>query len=140
MDLNELNAADQSALKAKIAQFKKNRDILHKGQLHRLDSDDPALSAEMHIKGDQFLLYVAQLEPSPQQLTRPIRLAGLDPNAAYHVKLQNPEQAHATMNRDYSNPVAKGLTLTGTALMQHGLTLPQTFPDTIWTVTGKAQP
>lgn len=140
MDLATLDSSARKTLRADIAHYKSRREILHQGQLTRLDSDDPNVSAEMHHKDDSFLVFVAQLEPSAHQLTRPLRLANLKPEAQYHVILENPEAAPVTMNREYTNPIAEGVVLTGAALMSQGITLPQAFPDTIWVLTGTLAP
>ena len=137
MDLRELDDSENDLLKSAIARFKSRREILHSGRLVRLDSADPAVSAEMHLLDDKFVLFAAQLEPSARQLARPLRLARLDPDTMYRVQLENPEDIPDVMNRGYRNPLANGVTLSGAALMGRGLTVPQAFPDTLWTVTGK---
>jgi len=140
MDLRELTPDEAATLKASIATFKETRDLIHSGTLHRLESADPDVIAEMHVKDERFLLLSAQMQPSRQQLARPLRLTGLDPDAHYTIRLDT-TQIVEVMNRGNKNPLLTGapITLTGAALMNHGIQLPNSFPDTIWTVTGERQ-
>ena len=141
MDLRELTDTEAAQIKDAIATFKTRRDMLHRGVLYRLDSADPDVIAEMHISktGQDFLLYAAQMQPSKQQMARPLRLSGLDPDARYNLTLDTPDEVVEVMNRGDKNPLVAGetITLSGTALMQRGLQLPNSFPDTIWTVLGE---
>jgi len=95
----------------------------------------------MHVaqNGRKFVVYAAQMQPSRQQIARPLRLTGLDPNARYRVTLENAPEVVEVMNRGDKNPIVAGdtVTLSGTMLMQRGLQLPNAFPDTIWTVLGE---
>jgi hypothetical protein len=61
----------------------------------RLDSADPAVTAEMQLSdaGDRFLLAAGQSATSRQILPRPLRLAGLDPAARYRLRLTNAQDA-----------------------------------------------
>ncbi|MSU88895.1 alpha-galactosidase [Rhodobacteraceae bacterium 2CG4] len=140
MDLAELSDAETEALTAAIARFKARRGLLHTGRLHRLESADPDVIAEMHVArdGSEFALFAAQMDASRQILARPLRLSGLDPAARYRVQLENPGEVTATLNRSDLSPLAKGeaVDLSGTALMQAGLQLPNAFPNTMWTVNG----
>ncbi|MEM8787357.1 MAG: alpha-galactosidase [Pseudomonadota bacterium] len=140
MDLSELTDQEAAEAKAAIARFKARRGLLHTGHHYRLDSDDPAVIAEMHVAADgaEFALFAAQMTPSPQEMARPLRLAGLDPAARYRVSLENADQVTATVNRGPLPPLAAGapVELSGQALMARGLQLPNAFPETMWTVNG----
>ena len=140
MDLRDLREDEFSAIRAEISRHKERRSILHKGRFFRLDSADPSVLAEMHLAqdGGRFLVFSAQMQPSSQQLARPLRLGGLEPDALYHVSLENPDQVVEVMNRGPKNPLvaAEPVTLSGTALMQNGLQLPNSFPNVVWQVMG----
>lgn len=138
MDLRTLTAEEAATLKSVTAWWKANRDWMMAGTIHRLDSDDPAVIAEMQIASDggRFVLFAGQEETSVQILPRPLRLTGLDPTARYRLRLVNPEDAPPQSRGP--NAIKSGpLTLTGQALMQRGLLLPVAWPATIWVVEGE---
>ena len=132
MDLRELTQDEADQIKSAIATFKDRRRLTHKGTLHRLDSGDPNVIAEMHVSADEsaFILYAAQMQPSAQQLARPLRLSGLEPTAHYQLSLDNPQDVVEVMNRGAKNPLVDGqtVTLSGTFLTHRGLQLPNSFP------------
>jgi len=143
MDLRELDDAEAATLVEVTAWWKANRDWLMRADILRLDSADPAVVAELQRSedGTRFVVFAGQFRPSDQILPRPLRLAGLDPAARYEVRLRNPEDAPPQSR----GPVAlrdRALTLTGAALMRHGLNLPVAWPATMWVVEGRriAQP
>jgi alpha-galactosidase len=138
MDLRELTEDEAETLTAITAWYKANRDWLMAGTIHRLDSADPAVTAEMQIAADgaRFVLFAGQSEASAQILPRPLRLTALDPQARYRVTLRNaadrPRQSRGP------NALKTGpLVLTGQALMGQGLTLPVAWPATMWVVEGE---
>ena len=141
MDLRELTDEEAAEIKKQIARFKDRRGLIHSGRLFRLESSDPAVMAEMHLAqdGSEFLLFSAQMRPSDQQLAKPIRLAGLETDARYELRLDDVDRVVEVMNRGAKSPLASGepLVLSGAALMGHGVLLPNSFPDTWWTVTGR---
>ena len=140
MDVRELTDDEARDVTAAIATFKERRALIHTGHLYRLDSADPDVIPEMHVSQDgrDFILYAAQMQPSRQQIARPLRLTGLDRDAKYRLTLDNPQDIVEVMNRGPKNPLVSGetVTLSGQMLMHRGLQLPNAFPDTIWTVLG----
>ena len=138
MDLRELTADEAATLRQVTGWWKANRDWMLGGVIHRLDSDDPAVVAEVQVSADgrRFVCFAGQAAASVQQLPRPLRLAGLDPDARYRVCLQNPEDA-AGHSRGKPALKAEDLTLTGRALMQRGVLLPVAWPATMWVVEGE---
>ncbi len=135
MDPRELTDAEAKTLTAVTEWYKANRAWMMAGTIHRLDSADAAVTAEMQIAADgsRFVLFAAQTKTSKQILPRPLRLTGLDPTARYHVTLRNPED-RARQSRGPNALKSGPLTLTGQALMRQGLTLPAAWPATIWVV------
>ena len=139
LDPREMTPAEEAVLARVIAWWKANRGWTMKADIHRLESADPAVLAEAQVAPDasRFILFAGQAEASEQTLPRPLRLAGLDPAALYEVRLANPEDAPPQSR----GPVAlrEGpLTLSGAALMAHGLRLPVAWPATMWVVEGRA--
>jgi alpha-galactosidase len=83
---------------------------------------------------DKALALAAQTGFSPIFDVAPLRLAGLEPQARYRVRLPEPWPAKA---RHYlANPDLwrSGITLSGAALMGQGLALPLTRPETAWII------
>jgi alpha-galactosidase len=137
MDLRELTE-DEALTLAKVTRWwKDNRDWMLNGTIHRLDSDDPAVTAELQLAkdGHRFVTFAGQATTSRQILPRPLRLTGLDPAARYSVTLINPEDA-PRQSRGATALKTTPLTLTGQALMTRGLLLPVAWPATMWVVEG----
>ena len=102
-----------------------------------LDSADPTVIAEQQLSknGDKFLVFAGKIATSTQIAPRPLCLTNLDPNAVYHIDLVNHDEAHG-LSRGDQMIKQMPLHLSGAYLMGHGLTLPWSFPETIWVVEG----
>lgn len=138
MDLREL-AADEAETLARVTRwYKDNRAWMMAGTILRLDSDDEAMTAELQLAagGDRFVVFAGQSGTSRQILPRPLRLAGLDPDARYRLRLVNPEDA-PRQSRGPNALKAGPITLTGRALMSGGIRLPVVWPATMWVVEGE---
>jgi alpha-galactosidase len=140
MDLRELDADEVATLTLVTAWYKSNRDWMMAGTLHRLDSADPAITAEVQIASDggRFVVFAGQSEASAQILPRPLRLTGLDPDATYRVTLLNP-QDRPPQSRGPNALKNGALELTGRVLMGQGILLPVAWPATMWVVQGERQ-
>ena len=137
MDLRELTPEETATLTDVTSWWKDNRDWMMAGDIHRLESADPAIIAEMQIARDgaRFVAFVGVAESSPQILPRPLRLTGLDPSATYRISLNNPHDAPPQSRGP--NALKQGpLTLSGQGLMTAGITLPVAWPATMWLVEG----
>lgn len=137
-DLRAFSAEDEAELTRVTAWYKANRDWTMSGVIHQLDSADPAVTAEIQIAMDQsrFVVFKGQGETSTQILPRPLVLTGLDPDAIYDVRLVNPD-AIPPHSRGQAALKTGTLRLSGRALMTNGLTLPITWPETIYVVEGR---
>jgi alpha-galactosidase len=138
MDLRRLSE-DEAATLAEVTQWwKANRGWLMRATILRLDSADPAVTAEMQLAedGSRFLLAAGQSALSSQSLPRPLRLTDLDLAARYEVRLTNPQDA-ALQSRRLTALQQGPLTLSGRALMGQGLMLPVAWPSTLWMVEGR---
>lgn len=137
MDPRELTADEARVLADVTAWWKSNRHWTREADILRLDSPDPAVIAEAQLArdGHRFVAFSITTATSDQILPRPLRLAGLDPDATYRVQLAN---------RDDINRLSRGrvalaegpIALSGRFLMSHGLTLPTAFPQTVWVIEG----
>lgn len=136
LELNLLSEADEDLeiLKEAIALYKKHRDVLHTGDFYRLDSQD-YLNVVSAVERDQSqaLLSCAKIGHHPTYLPERIQFSGLDKLKSYRVKIVWP-----TVNASITSPsivdsadlLGQGYVFTGEALMQHGIQLPLTNPDT----------
>ena len=138
LDPRELTDREAAVLAAATAWYKRNRGWLHRADILRLDSPDPAVIGEQHLAedGSRFVVFLgraaagAPIAPRPQPLTR------LDPGARYRVRLVNGEEA-PRLSR--ATPVLAGeaVEAPGAWLTGHGLTLPWSFPETMWVIEGE---
>lgn len=137
MDLRELTDEEALTLARVTRWWKANRGWMMAGSILRLDSDDPAVMAELQLAADggRFVVFAGQAEASRQILPRPLRLTGLDPEARYEIRLINPQDA-PRQSRGPNALKTGPLTLSGRALMTHGIQLPVAWPATMWVVEG----
>ena len=137
MDPRELDDHEIAVLTEVTSWWKHNRDWMENADILRLDSPDPAIIAEQQMppSGERFVVFAGKAATSTQIVPRPLRLTSLDPHAMYDVSLINRSSA-PTLSR--GTPALKeGATkLSGAYLMHHGLTLPWSFPETMWVLEG----
>lgn len=137
MDPRELTQDEADILRDVTTWWKTNRNWMSKADILRLDSSDPAVIAEQQQcqTGERFFVFSAQMRSSNQILPRPLRLTQLDPIAKYRLSLKN--RAEATrLSRGEPAIKKEDQTFSGQYLMNHGLTLPWSFPQTIWVIEG----
>lgn len=138
MDPRELTEEETTVLKDVTAWWKQNRDWMIRADILRLDSPDPAVLAEQQLAedGSRFVAFVGKANTSAQIAPRPLRLTRLDPNARYEVSLINRGKAPALSR---GTPALKDgpMVLSGSYLLHQGLTLPWSFPETMWVIEGR---
>lgn len=137
MDPRELTDAEAKTLMNVTQWWKDNRDWMLAGDILRLDSADPSVTAELQCArdGHRFVVFAAKTAASTQILPRPLRLTGLDPQARYTIHLRKPETV-THLSRGAPALKSGALCLSGAYLMQHGVTLPWHFPETLWVLEG----
>jgi len=125
LDLRELDAADTATLAAGIALHKRHRDLIHSGNLVRLDAPD-GINAFGIVASDnaEALFSLTMVNEPGSSIAAPIRLAGLDGGALYALELIWPERLGAQW------PLAAGGRFTGAAMMLAGVQLPRLWPGT----------
>jgi alpha-galactosidase len=140
MDLRELTEDEEATLARYTALYKENRDWMHCGSQHRLQSPRPEIMAQMFVSEakDRFMVFSATMAVPQSETTGSLRLAGLDGNAKYQLRLLNAKDISRRATRWFGSPLAteQGLKLAGSTLMQSGIVLPVAFPDTMWLVEG----
>ncbi|QUJ78201.1 alpha-galactosidase [Sulfitobacter albidus] len=138
MDPRELTEEEARVLGEVTTWWKANRDWMLRADILRLDSPDPAVIAEQQLAEDdsRFVLFVGKADTSAQIAPRPLRLTRLDPQATYRVELIN----RASLNHlSRGQPLLKedAMTVSGSYLMHNGITLPWSYPDTMWVIEGR---
>jgi alpha-galactosidase len=138
MDPRELTEEEATILKSVTAWWKENRNWLYDADILRLDSPDPAILAEQQMARDasRFVAFAGKANTSTQIAPRPLRLTRLDPDATYRIELVNRSEIPALSR---GNPALKSgaIELSGTYLMKNGITLPWSFPESMWVIEGR---
>ena len=137
MDPRELTEPEAAVLTEVTGWWKANRGWMMQADILRLDSADPAVIAEMQLAQDgaRFVVFAGKSATSTQISPRPLRLTGLEPQVDYRIELINRSSAPA-LSRGAPALKSGPLTLSGAYLMQHGVTLPWHFPETMWVLEG----
>ena len=138
LDPRELTDREAEILRRVIAWYKRNRGWLHRADLLRLDSTDPAVIAEQHLAedGSRFVVFLARARSGTPIVPRPQPLAGLDPHARYRVRLAEGMEVHG-LSRSTPMLGDRAIEAPGAWLTGHGVTLPWSFPETMWVVEGE---
>ena len=137
MDPRELTDEEARVLRQVIGWWKDNQDWMMKADILRLESPDPAVIAEQQLSVDheRFVVFAGKSTTSSQIAPRPLRLTRLDPEARYRITLINRDSASG-LSRGTQTLKSESVDLSGTYLMNHGLTLPWSFPETMWVIEG----
>ena len=137
LDLRELTEEEARILREITDWWKANRDWLFRADILRLESADPAVVAEMQLAedGDRFVVFAGKIETSAQIAPRPLRLTRLTPGTMYRIELVNRNDA-PTLSRGDPKLKSDPIAVSGAYLMNHGLTLPWSFPATMWVIEG----
>ncbi|MEM6306517.1 MAG: alpha-galactosidase [Pseudomonadota bacterium] len=138
MDPRELTDEEAAILAEVTSWYKHNRDWMHRADILRLDSSDPAVIAEQQLAADgsRFVVFAGKADTSAQIAPRPLPLTDLDPQAQYRVQVIN--RANASVLSRGTPMLKEGpMTVSGAWLMSHGVTLPWAFPCTMWVLEGE---
>jgi len=138
MDPRELTVEEATTLTRVTAWYRENRVWMMAGNILRLDSDDPATTAEIQIAagGARFVVFAGRSGTGGQALPRPLRLSGLDPDATYVLRLANPEDVNGLSKNDIALKTGE-VRLSGRVLMDRGLSTPFAWPATMWVIEGR---
>lgn len=133
-DPARMSERERDCLAAHIALYKAWRCVLHSGALWRLDHPDSGVFAQMVTHGDKALAISAQTAFSPTFDAAPVRMKGLEPQARYRVRLPEPWPRKARNYLAQPDAWRAGVILSGAALMNQGVALPLTHPETAWLI------
>lgn len=131
-DIRELSDADRERLQTLIAVYKEFRELLHTGDAVRFETD-PAFCAHGVYAADrsQALVSFARLDSSTSLSSPPLRLPGLDSEAAYrlsHLRLPGEVRGPAMVQPAWMDR-PDGLIVTGAQLAAHGVRPPTLHPE-----------
>jgi alpha-galactosidase len=134
-DLTETTAQERAALKAWTDYYKANRALLHSGRVVRVDSVEVAAqptTAWTHgvvaQDGSRAIFAYVALAMSQFALPPTLRLAGLDTDALYRVKLVTPAGGYQSTQK-FDPEWVNGVTVDGGFLMSAGLRAPILKPE-----------
>ncbi len=129
-DVTQCTEAELAQLKSWASYYKANRDLLHSGQMVRVDRSDDTSFVHGVVSQDQRRAIFAYATLGTQGGSRPagIRFAGLRENANYRVKPAFPAGEPKFLQRAQVQWL-DGVELSGSALMHMGLRAPILFPD-----------
>ena len=138
MDPRELTEREVEVLSGVIAWYKRNRDWLHRADILRLDSPDPAVIGEQHLSqdGSRFVVFLGRAETGAPTAPRPQPLTRLDPGARYRVRLVNGADV-SRLSRATPLLGREAVEAPGAWLTDLGLTLPWSFPESMWVIEGE---
>ncbi len=125
---------DLDELAAWVELYKRHRDLLHGGDVVRIDHGDPHAFVHGVLARDRrsALIAYVQLTTAQAQLPRPVRIPELDPDRRYRVELlAAPGRRAGDWLTHGSLPVQDGLELTGRQLAAHGVRLPVVSPEAV---------
>ncbi len=134
LDLAEETPEDRATLARAIALHKKHRQLIHDGELYRLDTPDYRIGMGVVARDKSEALFSsAQLDLHPTTLPARFRFDGLDQTANYRVQLIWPGR-----NISISSPsimeaadlLGDGKVFSASALTEYGIQLPLVMPDT----------
>ena len=129
MDPRELSEHESEQLTHVIALHKKHRELIHNGQVIRANSDGDSIDfGVVNNEKTQALFSYNSINETKRTTPKKYRFNGLDANKSYELSLIWP-----TKLDEYSPSILSKIqnkTFTGEALMQFGMQLPVTFPQT----------
>lgn len=137
MDPRELTDDETRVLQHVTAWWKRNRDWMSRADILRLDSADASVIAEQQLAedGGRFVVFAGKERTSRQIAPRPLQLTRLVRDGIYRVEL---------VNRAALSPLSRGdvalksgpISLSGSYLMNRGIILPWSFPESMWVIEG----
>ncbi len=136
LELNLLTErqSDLEQVKAAITLHKEHRALLHDGDLYRLDTDARHLASGVVARdASQALFSCAYMTSDPHVLPGRLRLAGLDADRHYRLRLVWPENWQAVKAPSLAEKLdlaGQGAVFSGATLMQAGIQLPHAQPET----------
>jgi len=131
----DMDAQEKAVLAQHIVLYKTWREILHYGKLYHLIHDDSEIYSQIVVSDGKAIAFAAQTGFAENFNVTPLRFKALDSDAFYRVKLPKPWPPKASAYLANPGMWENGVVLSGTALLEKGLSLPLTHPETAWIIT-----
>ncbi|MBQ4832602.1 alpha-galactosidase [Pseudoalteromonas sp. MMG010] len=129
MDPRELTDHEYNTLKSAIALHQKYRDFIHSADLYRLDSDGLSINFGLINQDKTAALFAYNsVRETPRTAPNKLRFVGLEADTQYTLNLVWP--VIFDEYRPSAIAAVNGQTYTGEALMEFGLQMPISFPQT----------
>ena len=129
MDPRELTEHEYTTLKAAIELHKLHRDFIHCADLYRIDSDDLSINFGLVNKQKTKALFAYNsIRETPRTSPSKLRFSGLEADSQYRLNLIWP--INYQEYRPSSIVAVNGQTFTGESLIEFGLQMPISFPQT----------
>ena len=133
LDPGKLSAEEKAQIRAQIALFSELYDLIQNGEYYRLDAEKrgPAYSAWEFVAPDkaEALLCLVVTHPESNPAPLHLRWQGLDENASYRVWRREFFGCALPIPSDTPETVDERPTLSGSALLHGGYTLPRMYGD-----------
>lgn len=135
-DLRQVEPHERTALAAWIELHKEVRHLVSDGRLVRAEHADPSVVVTGAVAEDRSeAVFVVAVTGSPAtQTPAPVRLDGLDPRRRYRVRGVDPslDRHGADVSGTWPPGGATGVVTTGSMLMEAGVGLPPSAPETAY--------
>lgn len=144
IEWNLLDATDRElqALGGWVELYRTNRELLHAGDVVRIDHDDPHALVHGVLAPDRSSALIAyvQLTTSQHLAPYPVRIPELDADLRYDVRLvEQPDQGRRRLSRGRM-AIEDGVVLTGRQLAGHGVRVPPALPESIQLIAVRVAP
>lgn len=134
IEWNLMNASPEqrSELAAVVELHKQHRALIHNGDWYRFDGVDRSLSVLGVVAADrsEAVVVIARVASSPETVSGPVRLAGLDPDSRYRITnlaLPGPSRDRGAARPRWLSEA--DVTASGRVLVQAGLQPPVMDPE-----------
>ena len=134
-DVSKASATEKQLLAQWISYHKLNRDLLHSGNVIRVEQPDDAIWVHGVINEDKTsaIFSVSHLSAIKSSKAPNIQLAGLNPAAEYQVRMVEPAGAAETIQS--SSPAWRfGAIISGDILNNHGLRAEKLQPENAYLI------
>ena len=130
-DITQASSVERAALRQWADYYKDHRELLHHGDVVRVDGIDESALVHGVVSRDRSTGLFAYIQLTAAQASKPdnFLLAGLDPNSDYLVRMAQPAGIAPAL--ETRQPTwAEGKVLSGTYLASIGLRPPRLMPET----------
>ena len=135
-DLSSIGPSDRAAVAAWVALHKELRPLIAEGRTVRPDHPDPAVQVTGVVAPDrsEAAYVVAVLDATRTQSPELVQLSGLDADRRYDLSVVAPTEDSPGVDLGTSWTGGDPVTVTGAALMEAGVRLPVTAPESAYVI------